>query len=65
MLAGKHREAMDLVPEEVIDTMTIPRTIEELEKRIHEYQGVSDELLLARTSQQGDTDGLERSLLFD
>ena len=55
MLAGKHREAMDLVPEEVIDTMTIPGTIEELEKRIHEYQGASDELLLARTSQQGDT----------
>ena len=58
MLAGKHREAMDLVPEGVIDTMTIPGTIEELEKRIHEYQGVSDELLLARTSQQGDTETL-------
>ena len=55
MLAGKLREAMDLVPEEVIDTMTIPGTTEELEKRIHEYQGASDELLLARTSQQGDT----------
>ena len=49
---------MDLAPEEIIDTMTIPGTIEELEKRIHEYQGVSDELLLARTSQQGYTETL-------
>ena len=55
MLAGKLREATDLVPKEVIDTITITGTIEEREKRRHEYQGASDELLLARTSQQGNT----------
>ena len=55
MPTGNLKEAMALVPEEVIDTMTITGTIEECEKRIQEYQGVSDELILARTGQQGDT----------
>ena len=54
MPTGNLKEAMALVPEEVIDTMTITGTIEECEKRIQEYQGVSDELILARTGQQGD-----------
>ena len=35
--------------------MTVTGTIEECEKRIQEYQGVSDELILARTGRQGDT----------
>ena len=55
MPTGNLKEAMALVPEEVIDTMTITGTIEECQKRIQEYEGVSDELILARTSQQGDT----------
>ena len=55
MPTGNLKEAMALVPEEVIDTMTITGTIEECEKRIQEYEGVSDELILARTGQQGDT----------
>ena len=55
MPTGDLKEAMALVPEEVIDTMTITGTIEECEKRIQEYQGVADELILARTGQQGDT----------
>ena len=55
MPTGNLKEAMALVPEEVIDTMTITGTIEECEKRIQEYQGVSDELILARTGQQGAT----------
>ena len=55
MPAGKLKEAMALVPEEVIDTMTITGTIKECAQRIQEYQGVSDELILARTGQRGDT----------
>ena len=55
MPAGKLKEAMALVPEKVIDTMTITGTIKECAQRIQEYQGVSDELILARTGQRGDT----------
>ena len=35
--------------------MTVTGTIEECEKRIQEYQGVFDQLILAQTGRQGDT----------
>ena len=58
MPAGRLREAMDLVPEEVIDTMTITGNLEECAARIREYEGVADEVILARTAQRGDAKGM-------
>lgn len=53
--AGKLLEAMALVPDEVIDTMTITGTVSQCAARIREYEGVADELILARTGQRTDT----------
>ena len=44
MPQGRLREAMGLVPEEVIDTMTITGNLDECTARIREYEGVADEL---------------------
>jgi len=55
MPAGRLREAMDLVPDEVIDTMTITGNIEQCVARVQAYAGVADELILARTAQRDDT----------
>ena len=55
MPAGKLREAMALVPDEVIDRMTITGNVAQCAERIEEYAGVADELILARTGQRGDT----------
>ena len=55
MPAGKLREAMALVPDEVIDRMTITGNVAQCVKRIEEYAGVADELILARTGQRNDT----------
>ncbi len=58
MPAGRMKEAMALVPDEVIDTMTISGTIEQCAARIREYEGVADELILARTAQRGEPKGM-------
>lgn len=58
MPAGKLREAMALVPDEVIDTMTITGNVSQCAARIREYEGVADELILARTGQRTDTQTL-------
>ena len=55
MPAGKLREAMALVPDEVIDRMTITGNVEQCARRIEAYVGVADELILARTGQRKDT----------
>ncbi len=55
MPAGKLREAMALVPDEVVDRMTITGNVEQCARRIEEYAGVADELILARTGQRNDT----------
>ena len=55
MPAGKLREAMALVPDEVIDRMTITGNVEQCARRIEAYAGVADELILARTGQRNDT----------
>ena len=55
MPAGKLREAMALVPDEVIDRMTITGNVAQCAERIEEYAGVADELILARTGQRSDT----------
>ena len=53
--AGRLAEAIDLVPEAVVDTMTITGNVEQCAQRIREYEGVADELILARTGQPNDT----------
>ena len=55
MPAGKLREAMALVPDEVVDRMTITGNVEQCARRIQAYAGVADELILARTGQRNDT----------
>ncbi|MGI9327815.1 MAG: LLM class flavin-dependent oxidoreductase [Pseudomonadales bacterium] len=51
-------EAKALVPDEVIDTMTITGTIDDCERRISEYEGLADEVILARTGQRTDSQSL-------
>ena len=55
MPVGKLREAMALVPDEVVDRMTITGNVEQCARRIEAYVGVADELILARTAQRKDT----------
>jgi alkanesulfonate monooxygenase SsuD/methylene tetrahydromethanopterin reductase-like flavin-dependent oxidoreductase (luciferase family) len=52
--AGRLREAIELVPEEVVDTMTITGNLEQCIARVRDYEGVADELILARTAQSSD-----------
>jgi alkanesulfonate monooxygenase SsuD/methylene tetrahydromethanopterin reductase-like flavin-dependent oxidoreductase (luciferase family) len=58
MPQGRLREAMALVPEAVIDTMTITGNLDECTARIREYEGVADELILAFTAQRGGAHGI-------
>ena len=46
---------MALVPDEVLDTMTITGNLEQCSARIQAYEGVADELILARTAQRNDS----------
>jgi 5,10-methylenetetrahydromethanopterin reductase len=55
MPAGRIDEAMALVPDAVVDTMTITGNREQCAARIDAYKGVSDELILARTAQRTDS----------
>jgi hypothetical protein len=56
--AGRLRQAMELVPDEVVDTMTITGNLEQCIARVRDYTGIADELILARTGQRGDTQTL-------
>jgi 5,10-methylenetetrahydromethanopterin reductase len=58
MPEGKLREAMDLVPDEVIESMTITGNVDECAARIREYEGIADEVILARTAQRGEARGM-------
>ncbi len=58
MPAGRLQEAMQRVPDAVIDSMTITGTLDDCEARIRAYQGVADEVILARTPQRGERSGL-------
>ena len=58
MPAGRLQEAMALVPEEVIDTMTITGNLATCSARVEQYQGIADELILARTAQRDEPQGL-------
>ena len=52
MPAGRTREAMDLVPDEVVDTMTITGSPAECAGRIAEYEGLADEIIALRIAQR-------------
>ena len=54
MPLGKITETMALVPDDVVDSMTITGDLEQCAARIKEYEGVADELILARTAQRND-----------
>ncbi len=58
MPMGKTREAMDVLPDEVIDTMTITGTPAQCAARIAEYDGVSDEIIAFRIAQKDEPKGV-------
>jgi len=58
MPAGRLHEAMALVPDEVIDTMTITGNLDDCLRRVEDYRGVVDEIIFARTAQSGEAKDL-------
>lgn len=58
MPQAKLREAMDLVPDEVVDTMTITGTVAECAARIADYEGIADEIVMFRIAQPGESRGV-------
>ncbi|MDG2113648.1 MAG: LLM class flavin-dependent oxidoreductase [Actinomycetota bacterium] len=58
MPAGQVREAMQRVPDEVIDTMTITGTPAECAARLHDYEGLADEVVAIRVAQPDEPTGL-------
>ena len=58
MPEGQLREAMDLVPDEVVDTMSITGTPAQCAARIADYNGQADEIILYRLPQRADPPGL-------
>ena len=58
MPQGRTREAMELVPDQVIDTMTITGTVAQCAQRIAEYHGVADEMIAIRVAQRDEPAGI-------
>ena len=58
MPAGKTRAAMDLVPDQVIDTMTITGTPAQCAARIQQYEGLADEVIAFRVAQRNEPAGI-------
>jgi alkanesulfonate monooxygenase SsuD/methylene tetrahydromethanopterin reductase-like flavin-dependent oxidoreductase (luciferase family) len=58
MPAGRLEEAMALVPDGVIDTMTITGTLDDCTARVNEYQGVADEIIVSRLAQRNEPEGM-------
>jgi 5,10-methylenetetrahydromethanopterin reductase len=58
MPARRLREAMDIVPDAVIDTMTITGTPEDCAARIKDYEGVADEIIMSRLAQRDEPAGM-------
>ena len=54
MPKGQLQEAMRWVPDEVVDTMTITGTLDECISRVGDYDGLADQVILARTAQRDD-----------
>lgn len=58
MPAGELGAAMALVPDEVVDTMTITGTVDQCSARLREYQGVADEVIAFRIAQPDEPAGI-------
>ncbi|WP_419944491.1 LLM class flavin-dependent oxidoreductase [Candidatus Poriferisodalis sp.] len=58
MPEGQIREAIGLVPDEVVDTMTITGTPTQCADRIADYSGLTSEIILFRVAQRTDPPGL-------
>lgn len=58
MPEGQMREAIGLVPDEVVDTMTITGTPAQCASRIADYSGLTAEIILFRVPQHTDRPGL-------
>lgn len=58
MPAGRTAEAMALVPDEVIDTMTITGSPSVCAARLRDYEGVADEVIAFRVAQRGEPAGI-------
>ena len=57
---------MALVPDPVIDTMTITGTVSDCAARVAEYEGLADEVIAFRIAQPGDTGGVaDHEALFE
>ena len=61
MPKGETAEAMDLLPEEIVDTLTISGTPTECARRIDEYEGIADQIVMMRVSQKNEPAGVEAS----
>ena len=59
MPSGRLEEAMSWVPDEVVDTMTITGTLDDCIARVSDYQGLADQVILARTAQPDDARNLK------
>ena len=59
MPKGKTSEAMDLLPEEIVDTLTISGTPSECARRIDEYEGIADQIVMMRVPQKNEPAGVE------
>lgn len=57
MPAGRAAEARELVPDEVIDTMTITGTVEQCAARLAAYEGLADEAVMLRVAQPAEPTG--------
>jgi len=58
MPQGRTAEAMELLPEEIIDTMTISGTPSECAMRIKDYEGVADQIVMMRVPQKNEPSGI-------
>ncbi|MGB1821894.1 MAG: LLM class flavin-dependent oxidoreductase [Acidimicrobiales bacterium] len=58
MPQGKTAEAMRIIPEEVIDTLTISGTPAECARRIAEYEGVTEQIVMMRVAQKDEALGV-------
>ena len=56
MPAGKLEAAVDAIPDECVDRLTIAGTLEDCRERIASYEGVLDELILANVAPAADGD---------
>lgn len=58
MPQGRTRDAMELVPDEVVDQLTITGTPSECAARLAAYEGLADEVIAFRVAQKGEPSGM-------